>query len=91
MPTAADAAAHMLEWFHALGGQLMQLDAACKLDAAFGARTFTYFNRNGGLAINKAVLRQFRNLTGTEVVYSRSLQYWRRRQHGDPPGRRQVY
>jgi hypothetical protein len=90
MPSATDEAAKMLEWFHAQRGQLMQLDAACKLDTAFGRGTFTYFNANGNLAITPAVLKAFRSVTGPDVVWSRSLFMWRKRQHGDPAGR-QVY
>jgi hypothetical protein len=91
MATARDAAAQMLEWFQQQRGELMQLDAACKLDKVFGRGTFTYFNVNGNPAISAAVLREFRTITGPDVVWSRSLYMWRKRQHGDPAGRRQVY
>lgn len=91
MATPNDAAVKMLEWFRAGGGQLLQLDAACRLEQAFGSGTFTYYNANGNPAINPAVLRAFRSMSGPDVVWSRSLFMWRKRHPSDPRDGRQVY
>ncbi|UFS66274.1 hypothetical protein LO749_17265 [Paracoccus denitrificans] len=48
---------------------------------------FTYRNKNGNWGIRKDVLDEFRKLTPTDVVWSRSEQAWRRRRPNDPPGR----
>ena len=50
---------------------------------------FTYNNENGNLAINKGVLKEFRELTGDNVIWERSERMWRERQQYDEPGGRQ--
>jgi hypothetical protein len=51
---------------------------------------FTYRNHNGNWGIRKDVLDEFRKLTPTDVVWSRSEQAWRRRRPNDPEGKRMV-
>lgn len=45
---------------------------------------------NGSLAIDKRVLREFRNLIEDTVVWVRGERYWRFRENYDEPGKRQV-
>lgn len=51
---------------------------------------FVYDNRNGNLAIGKAVLREFRLLTEKDVVWERGTRLWRKRETYDARGRRQA-
>jgi hypothetical protein len=51
------------------------------------APELTYYNNEGGLAIDKRVLDEFRKLTPT-VVWSRSERHWREREEYDEPGKR---
>lgn len=87
-PTVS-AAQWMLDRLTAEGGELLQLDAACGLEELFG-EACVYYNRNGNPAIVKAVLEQFRELTGDRVVWSKSGRYWRYRDSSDAPGREQA-
>jgi len=50
---------------------------------------FTYINENGNLAIDRRVLREFRKLTETTVVWERGGRLWRLREGYDESGRRQ--
>jgi len=52
-------------------------------------KEFLYQNREGGVSIDKEVLKEFRKLTGDRVVHERSG-YWRWRKPNDRPGRRQA-
>jgi len=54
------------------------------------AASMLYKNVNGNLAIDKEILRRFRDLTGDSVVWANQSQSWRLRRPEDPPGRRQV-
>lgn len=71
-------------------GELYQDDAAAKIESRFG-NDFIDINESGNSAITKAVLKVFRRLTETTVVWDRSQRYWRTRQPGDDPQRQQIY
>ncbi len=61
--------------------QLTQLDAVLGIAGKFGSE-FLYENRNGRTAIDKRVLRAFRNLSDATVVWDRADFCWRKRQLG---------
>lgn len=67
---------------------LYQEEVVHEIATRFGAE-FTYTNDEGGASISRAVLREFRQLTGDGVVWERRERLWRRREKGDEPGRRQ--
>jgi len=69
---------------------LYQETAVMEIATKFGD-DFVYFNENGNLAISKAVLTQFRKLTGESVVWERGERMWRQREIHDEPGRLQRY
>ena len=50
---------------------------------------FVYNNASGNLAIDKAVLREFKKLTENTLVWERGSKAWRRRRGHDKPGREQ--
>lgn len=87
--TARKAAKAMLEVMNEYGGELRQDDAAMYLAQKFGEE-FTYFNKNGNLAIKKEVLAEFRELT-PDHVWVKGRRYWRPREGNDDPGRDQKY
>lgn len=89
MATALEVAQWMLDEYKRLNNNLEQQDAADKITGLFGPE-HTYENRNGGTGINKSVLDEFRKLTPTGVVWSRSELCWRSRSYGDPEGKRMV-
>jgi len=62
----------------ARNGCLQQAVAAHRIVAQFGAR-FTYKNYDGGLSVSRAVLKEFRNLTGDAVVWEHREKLWRKR------------
>ncbi len=67
---------------------LYQESAVGDIEDEFGDE-FVYENENGNLAISKPVLAEFRKLTGTTVIWSRSERLWRFRERHDEPGRQQ--
>jgi hypothetical protein len=71
-------------------GSLLQADAAAGIEREFGP-SFIYVNENGNPAIDKRVLREFRELTGDNIIWDRWEYKWRHRQPGDAPSRRQDY
>ena len=71
-------------------GSLLQADASAGIEREFGP-SFIYMNENGNPAIDKRVLREFRELTGDAVIWDRWEYKWRHRQPGDAPSRRQDY
>ena len=85
--TAKDIAAWMLSELNEQD-LLYQEVAAYEILDRFGEH-FTYYNENGNLAIDKTVLAAFRDITGDDVVWSRSERCWQRREEGDLPGRQQ--
>jgi hypothetical protein len=82
-----DAADWMLKKFNEDDGILYQEEAALAIEELFGEGV-TYLNENGSLAIDPAVLKEFRKLTEDTVVWVRGERYWRRRESFDEPGRR---
>jgi hypothetical protein len=50
---------------------------------------FVYNNESGNLAIDKAVLREFRKLTEQTLIWERGSKAWRRRKESDKPTRQQ--
>jgi hypothetical protein len=50
---------------------------------------FVYNNESGNLAIDKAVLREFRKLTEQTLIWERGSKAWRRRKEHDKPNRQQ--
>jgi hypothetical protein len=85
--TPSDVAQWMLSELNA-SDLLYQEAAAYQILDRFGEE-FTYFNANGNIAISKPVLAAFNNLTGDDVVWSRSARFWRKREEHDLPGRQQ--
>ncbi len=85
MTTAADVAKWMLEELEK-SRSLYQEDAAYGIQSRFG-KDFVYINDNGNLAIAKPVLKEFRKLTETTVVWERGERLWRKRKKGDPKSR----
>lgn len=67
-------------------GHLSQSTAAHYILRNYGA-DYVYRNRNGNYGIIKPILDEFRKLTPTNAVWSRSRQYWRLRKPGDPVSR----
>jgi hypothetical protein len=82
---AEQAAAWMHEQIEK-NGALYQDEAAAEITARFGDEC-TYQNDNGNLAINRQVLKQFRTLTETTVVWDSVERMWRRREKYDSPTR----
>ena len=69
--------------------ELYQEDAVYGIESKFG-REFVYENESGNLAIDKKVLREFKKLTETFVMWERGDRFWRLREKGDPVGKRQA-
>ncbi len=84
-PTPRVVAEWMVSQFD-FNGILDQHFAAHGIEGHFG-RHFVYINENGSLAIDRRVLRAFRDLTEEDVVWSRGERLWRRRESWDEPGR----
>jgi hypothetical protein len=68
---------------------LHQRVIAAQIYSKFGAE-FVYTNRNGNLAIAPEVLRKFRKLTESSVVWDKQQMLWRKRQTYDPEGKRRT-
>jgi uncharacterized protein DUF6953 len=67
---------------------LYQEDVVDEIERKFGKK-FIYENENGNLAIARAVLVEFRQIT-PHAVWVRSERCWRRREkHDDPKSRMQ--
>lgn len=63
--------------------ELYQNEVVYQIEDKFGSQ-FVYENRNGNLAINREVLKEFRKLTEKTVVWSRVEFCWRIRGADDP-------
>jgi len=63
--------------------ELYQNEVVYQIEEKFGSK-FVYENRNGNLAINREVLKEFRKLTEKTVVWSRIEFCWRIRSADDP-------
>ncbi|HZD15357.1 MAG TPA: hypothetical protein VE196_09605 [Pseudonocardiaceae bacterium] len=88
MPDVTDAAtvAHWMQQELERKGYLDQEDAVYQITRLFGGN-YIYLNDNGGSAIDKKVLRKFRQLTEDTAIWSRGERNWRKRKSGDAPGR----
>ena len=69
--------------------RLVQSTAAHGIRKHFGDQ-HVYKNRQRNWGINKGILAEFRRLTPSDVVWSRSSQTWRQRRESDPPDKRMV-
>lgn len=88
-PTPSDIALWMMDELERTGS-LLQADAVAGIEREFGP-SFIYMNENRNPAIDKRVLREFRELTEDNVIWDRWEYKWRYRQPGDAPSRRQDY
>jgi hypothetical protein len=87
--TPAEAAQWMLSRLEESNdGRLYQADAAEGIARKFGDE-FTYLNDNGNPAIDKRILRAFKQISGDGIVWDRWDFCWRKREPGDAPGRKQ--
>ncbi len=80
------------EWMlseYSKANRLVQRAAARQIRQLFGEE-HVYKNKNRNWAINKPVLDKFREITGDDVVWSRSRQLWRQRRETDPHDTRMV-
>ncbi len=59
------------------------------IESKFG-QEFVHTNENGKLAIDRQVLKEFRAITGDDVVWDRTEFMWRKRESHDEPGKRMV-
>jgi len=69
--------------------ELYQNEVVYLIEDKFGSQ-FVYENRNGNLAINREVLKEFRKLTEKTVIWSRIEFCWRIRNADDPKASRLV-
>lgn len=69
--------------------RLVQSSAAHGIRITIGEHHL-YKNRQRNWGINKGILEEFRKLTPSDVVWSRSSQTWRQRRESDPPDKRMV-
>ncbi|MHB1109709.1 MAG: DUF6953 family protein [Devosia sp.] len=67
---------------------LYQDKAAHVIHMTFGPWA-VYLNRSGNYSIAKDVLKEFRRLTGDDIVWERGIKAWRVRRDVDAPGRQQ--
>ena len=85
MTTPEDVARWMLDELEK-AGYLYQWEAILEIQSRFGD-DFTYLNESRNFAIDRRVLRAFRNLTEDTVVWKRAEHCWARRGPHHPPGR----
>ena len=88
MKTSRDVAVYMVNKLMS-ERKLYQEYVVYEIQKEFGDQ-FVYENENGNLAIDKIVLKNFRELTKDTVVWVRDERYWRLREKGDEPAKRQV-
>jgi len=69
-------------------GCLYQAEIVYEIEKRFGAG-FIYINNNGNSAIDRKVLKEFRQLT-PNVIWERNARCWRPRERHDDPGRMQT-
>ena len=75
--TPSEVAAWMVQQFSGKRG-LYHQRVVCKIRDEFGEEHL-YVNDNGNLAISKAVLKEFRCLTGDTVVWNKAHRCWVKR------------
>ena len=83
--TAAEVAEWMAKEVRA-SGELSQREAAATIADTFGG-THVYPYPKGKVAISRAVLAAFCELTKDEVLWIRGRRFWRLREEADGPGR----
>jgi hypothetical protein len=88
MATPEDVAKWMLDGITAKT-YLRQPDAVEEIRQKFGEE-FAGDTDTRGVSISPEVLKEFRKLSTTTVVWERYERTWRKREPRDPPGRRQV-
>lgn len=86
MATAKEVAAWMQKELERVN-QLYQETVVDQIKHKFGEE-FTHMNDSGNLAIDKKVLAEFRQLTGTTVIWEKGEKMWRKRGKFDEPGKR---
>ncbi len=69
--------------------RLYQEAVVLDIRSEFGEE-FVYFNENGNLAIDRRVFKEFRAITGDDVVWDQTEFMWRKREGHDEPARRAV-
>ena len=89
MSTPEDVARWMLDELEK-AGYLYQWEAILQIQSRFGD-DFTYLNESRNFAIDRRVLRAFRNLTEDNIVWRRKECCWARRAPHDPPGRQAAH
>ena len=89
MATPSDVAKWMLEELNRRQDCLYQEQVVHDIESKFGDG-FTYTNEDGNQAIERLVLKEFRSLTGDDVVWERSDKLWRKREDHDEAGRSQY-
>jgi len=67
---------------------LYQETVVHRIKQIFGAE-FVYPNANGNDAISPKVLKEFRKLSGDQVIWERGSRAWRKRKPSDKPTRQQ--
>jgi hypothetical protein len=88
MTTKKDVAEFMLNQLKSKN-RIYQENIVYEIKKTFGEE-FVYINENGNLAIDKGILKEFRNLTKNSVVWDRGDFAWRFRKESDPNNSRQV-
>lgn len=79
------------QWMYdsAIESELYQIDAVNYIAEKFG-EIFIYENQNGNPAISKEILKEFRKISGNDIIWERYSRSWRRRTSEDSPGRQQY-
>jgi hypothetical protein len=88
-PTPSDVAQWMRDELDRTG-TLFQADAVAEIEREFGP-SFIHKHRRGNPGIDRDVLREFRELTETDVVWDFWLRAWRYREPDDGPSRTGWY
>ncbi|MWA01337.1 hypothetical protein F8568_013270 [Actinomadura sp. LD22] len=70
------------------GEELYQQDVVYEISQKFGEK-FVYDNERGNPAIDKKVLKAFREVSEDTVVWEKGMRMWRKREVYDDPGRGQ--
>jgi hypothetical protein len=86
MPTVAEIAQWMLNQVEE--GRLPQDRAARNIRAEFGEE-FVYKNENRNWAIRKDILKEFKKISGDDVIWERGDREWRKQRPNDKQGRQQ--
>ena len=88
MVTAKDVAEWMFQKLEETG-YLSQGSVVYEIQKEYGG-DFVYQNDNGNLAINKDVLKIFRKLTESKVIWDKGEKAWRKIKEGEAYKGRQI-